>query len=139
MDAFMQSTFIALTKNKVDFTLFFRRLTQVAGGANSADFLDLFEEKQAGQDWLDEWNKLFGQDTTSTSKRLKGMQEINPIYIPRNHRVEQAIQAGMNNDFSLFHELVQVLSNPFEAQDGFEKYEVPPLPSEEVRRTFCGT
>ncbi len=139
IDAFMQSTFIAMTKNKVDFTLFFRRLTQVAGGANSADFLDLFEEYQAGQDWLDEWRELYGKDETSSSVRLKGMQERNPIYIPRNHRVEQAIQAGMNNDFSLFHELVQVLSKPFEAQDGFEKYELPPLPAEEVRRTFCGT
>ncbi len=139
IDAFMQSAFVAMTENKVDFTLFFRHLTEVANGADPRRFLDLFEDAVNGQKWLDDWSETFIKDTVSNSQRVKGMQEINPVYIPRNHRVEQAIQAGMNDDFSLFHELVQVLSKPFEAQAGFECYELPPLASEEVRRTFCGT
>jgi len=139
MDGFMQSTFVTMAENKTDFTLFFRRLTQVANGGNSEEFLKLFETADNGQKWLDDWSEIFNKDTASNSQRVKGMQEINPIYIPRNHRVEQAIQAGMNDDFSLFHELAQVLSKPFEHQPGFESYELPPLASEEVRRTFCGT
>ncbi len=139
MDGFMQSTFISMTQNKIDFTLFFRHLTEVADGMDSTDFLELFEDREAGKKWLDEWGGRFNKVSSSSTDRLEGMKQINPIYIPRNHRVEQAIQAGLQGDFDLFHELVEVLSKPFEAQAGFEHYELTPTPEEIVRRTFCGT
>ena len=139
MDGFMQSTFIKMAKNKVDFTLFFRRLTQTADGASSTGLLDLFEDEDAGQKWLDDWSERFSKDATSSTKRIEAMKKTNPIYIPRNHRVEQAIQAGLNGDFDLFHELVEVSSKPFEDQAGFEHYELAPTSEEIVRRTFCGT
>lgn len=138
-DELMQSTFIAMAKNEVDFTLFFRHLTLVAGGAEAAELLTLFQNPDEAKAWLESWNDLFTAEPSSTKTRVLGMQQINPIYIPRNHRVEEAIQGGLANDFELFHKLVDVLSKPFEAREDYTDYELAPLPEEEVRRTFCGT
>ena len=68
------------------------------------------------------------------------MRAVNPAFIPRNHRVEQAIDAATQDaDFSLFEALVEVTSRPYEDQPGREAYAAPPKPGEEVLQTFCGT
>ena len=68
------------------------------------------------------------------------MRGMNPVYIPRNHRVEQALSAAeKEGDFSLFHKLRQILNNPFSEQAGAEDYAMPPAPDERVLATFCGT
>ncbi|MFP6575703.1 MAG: hypothetical protein VB912_11155, partial [Pirellulaceae bacterium] len=59
--------------------------------------------------------------------------------IPRNHRIEQAIEAGNRGDMTLFHQLNQVLQDPFHEQTEFSEYEVAPTPAEVVQATFCGT
>ena len=61
-------------------------------------------------------------------------------YIPRNHRVEAVLAAATEQeDFGPFAEMLQVLSRPYEEQPGRESYLAPPLPSERVLQTFCGT
>jgi uncharacterized protein YdiU (UPF0061 family) len=68
------------------------------------------------------------------------MRLVNPAYIPRNHRIEQAITAAVeNSDFSLMERLLLVLTNPYRQQDGFSEYALPPSPAECVTQTFCGT
>jgi uncharacterized protein YdiU (UPF0061 family) len=68
------------------------------------------------------------------------MLAVNPAYIPRNHRVEAVIRAAVDtNDFALFHELVTLLSKPFDAQPAFVHYMDPPAAHERVLQTFCGT
>jgi uncharacterized protein YdiU (UPF0061 family) len=68
------------------------------------------------------------------------MRAVNPAYIPRNHRVEAVIRAATDaDDFAPFHELVSVLSNPYEDQPEFAPYADPPPEDERVFRTFCGT
>jgi uncharacterized protein YdiU (UPF0061 family) len=68
------------------------------------------------------------------------MQVVNPVYIPRNHQVEAAIRAAEDHgDFSVFHDLHEVLQSPFTQQQGKDRYMLPPEPGEEVRETFCGT
>ncbi len=68
------------------------------------------------------------------------MQQVNPIFIPRNHRIEAAIRAAEDrNDFSLFHELHSLLREPYMEQAGREEYLQPPAPDEVVKQTFCGT
>ena len=61
------------------------------------------------------------------------------MFIPRNHRVEEAIRAGNRGDYSLFHRLNDLLQYPFTAQTEFTEYESAPLPDEVVHATFCGT
>jgi uncharacterized protein YdiU (UPF0061 family) len=68
------------------------------------------------------------------------MRAANPAYIPRNHRVEAAITAATEReDFGPFEEMLQVWSRPYEDQSGREAYLTPPLPTERVLQTFCGT
>jgi serine/tyrosine/threonine adenylyltransferase len=65
---------------------------------------------------------------------------VNPVFIPRNHRVERALNAAIEGgDFSPFDELLTVLSRPYENQEAFADYANPPQAGERVFQTFCGT
>ena len=64
----------------------------------------------------------------------------NPVFIPRNHLVEEVIQAGTrDNDLAPFFKLNEVLASPFEFRPEDSRYATPPRPEQEVRQTFCGT
>ena len=67
------------------------------------------------------------------------MQAANPILIPRNHRIEAAIQAGYRGDFVPFNRLVDALTLPFTADAQFADLEQAPSSDERVTETFCGT
>jgi len=68
------------------------------------------------------------------------MQANNPVVIPRNHRVEAAIDAAVQQgDFAPMETLLRVLSTPFDLKPEHAKYSNPPAPSERVHQTFCGT
>jgi len=129
-------TLNAMTGGSVDFTLFFRRLTALAGGeGDAASVAALFSDRDLAESWLAGWQ----QQRLATDAAVRAMRAHNPVYIPRNHRIEQAIDAALGGDFTPFHALVELLANPFEEQTGCEKFELPPEPHEEVQETFCGT
>ena len=68
------------------------------------------------------------------------MRKLNPAFIPRNHRVEQAQNAAVENlDYGPFEKLVEVLSFPYEELEGQSKFMQPPKTGEHVLETFCGT
>lgn len=131
---FIRTTLELLARQEVDFTLFFRHLTQIAAGGSASELLALFTEEKAAQDWLALW-----QTVTRDAPATQGMRSANPIRIPRNHRVEEVIQAGYGGDFQPFHDLLRALRNPFEEAPGQAHYELRPTPEEVVTETFCGT
>ena len=68
------------------------------------------------------------------------MRRVNPAFIPRNHRVEQALDAAVaRTDLGPFAELLQVLSQPYEEHSAYAAYAEPPPPEQRVLQTFCGT
>jgi uncharacterized protein YdiU (UPF0061 family) len=67
------------------------------------------------------------------------MRRHNPAYIPRNHRVEQALSAATVGDLAPFERLLEVIERPFEDRPEFAEYAQPPQPGERVLQTFCGT
>ncbi|WP_371153398.1 YdiU family protein [Jannaschia sp. 2305UL9-9] len=67
------------------------------------------------------------------------MQTANPAIIPRNHRVEEAIQAGYAGDFAPFRKLTEVLQDPWHETTDNAAYRAPATPEQAVTRTFCGT
>jgi uncharacterized protein YdiU (UPF0061 family) len=68
------------------------------------------------------------------------MRAANPVFIPRNHLVEEVITAAVSNgDFSPFETLLSVVTAPYEDRPGRERYADPPRPDQVVHRTFCGT
>ena len=132
-DGLVKDGLTLLANQQVDFTLFFRRLTQVAGGGAEDELFKMFSDRDAFESWFKAWKKA------ADLRMLPEMQSANPILIPRNHRVEQAIQSAYAGDCTPFHRLNKALQHPFEEQEGYTDLEKPPLPEEQVRETFCGT
>jgi len=90
--------------------------------------------------WQTRWQARLRLEDGTAAQRATRMQRVNPLFIPRNHRIEQAIRAAVDaEDFEPFERLATVLARPYEAQAGQEAYAEAPLPAERVLHTFCGT
>jgi uncharacterized protein YdiU (UPF0061 family) len=137
----IQSLLSIMQAEEADFTLTFRRLSALAGDETAeADFAASFKDPAAVSEWLARWRKRVSHDTQTASERASAMRTVNPAFIPRNHRIEQAINAAVEDgDFSLFEALLTVLAKPYEDQPAFAAYMEPPVPAERVLQTFCGT
>ena len=131
---FVQETLGMLQEHEVDFTLFFRRLTQFASGEDNKAVIDLVGDSARFEKWRALWEPL-----RDLSGGVAAMQKANPILIPRNHRIEQAIQDAYAGDMTLFHRLAAAWQHPFESRAEYADLEALPEPGEEVKRTFCGT
>jgi uncharacterized protein YdiU (UPF0061 family) len=131
----------AMHRQQADFTLTFRKLCDAAeDGQFDAGVRALFADAAAYDEWATMWRSRLARESTPASVRAESMRHANPAFIPRNHRLEQAIQAAVENeDFTSFADLLQVLSRPYEDQKGFEAYATAPRASERVLQTFCGT
>jgi serine/tyrosine/threonine adenylyltransferase len=136
----IQALLSAMAQNGADFTLTFRGLCDAAADSSGDQAVRrLFKDPSAVDDWAARWRLRLAKEPHDAKARSTAMKAVNPVYIPRNHRVEAAIQAGLKDDLRPFNELVELLSNPFVDQPDFAKYADPPQPHERVLRTFCGT
>jgi len=140
-EALIQDLLDAMAKNQADFTLTFRKLGDAAAGkAGDAGVRAQFLDPTAFDDWATRWRERTGAEPQTAAERRAAMHAVNPLFIPRNHRVEAVIQAAVNNDdYAPFEELVTVLARPFDDQPDYAAYADPPLPDQRVLRTFCGT
>jgi uncharacterized protein YdiU (UPF0061 family) len=131
----------AMAKNRADFTLTFRRLSDAAlDPADDHLAQQSFADPAAYDAWAVRWRQRIGDESQSSAERGAAMRAVNPAFIPRNHRVEAVIEAAVNrDDFSLFEELLAVLSKPYDDQPAFAAYAEPPKPEQRVLQTFCGT
>jgi uncharacterized protein YdiU (UPF0061 family) len=131
----------AMASNGADFTLTFRRLCEAASAeADESGARSLFADSSAYDEWAQRWRRRLAEEPADAAARRALMLAANPAYIPRNHRVEAVIRAAIDeDDFAPFHELLAVLSNPFEEQPAFTRYQEPPAERERVLQTFCGT
>ncbi|MDP9009149.1 MAG: YdiU family protein [Pseudomonadota bacterium] len=128
----------AMHRHQADFTLTFRGLCDAAAEQR---------EPRAGvfgarhfDDWVQRWRARLSRESMTPMARAEAMRLVNPAYIPRNHRIEQMIDAAIESaDFAPFEEFSAVLSHPFRDQSGLAAYASPPQPSERVLQTFCGT
>lgn len=129
----------AMTANKVDFTLFFRRLRDAAAGADDP-VRSLFIDPTAFDHWAVRWRARLEEGAQAPEVRRAAMNAVNPAFIPRNHRVEAMIEAAIEReDYSLFEEMLALLARPFDDQPEFARYAIPPQEQERVAATFCGT
>ena len=118
----------AMAEGRADFTNTFRAL--VDGGAR-----DQFLDPAAFDAWEARWRKRLGSEADPDAL----MRAANPVFIPRNHRIEEMIAAAVDGDFAPFERLNRVLAHPYEPQPGAADLTRPPEPHEVVRQTFCGT
>ena len=126
-------------RGEADFTLTFRALGRVAGGAVDLVLEAQFTDATGVGDWLSRWRARLADSATSPAGRQAAMAAVNPALIPRNHRIEQAIQAGLSGDFQPFERLAMALERPYEDDPQFADLATPPRREERVTKTFCGT
>ncbi|MDX1998781.1 MAG: YdiU family protein [Thermoanaerobaculia bacterium] len=130
-----------LADHRVDFTLGFRRLNDAVAG-DEAPLRVLFgKAAEALEPWLDRWRARVHRGVTDSAERLAVMARANPIYIPRNHRVEAALAAAVEHgDLAPFQRLLEVLQRPFDERAEDLAFAEPAPAAETARyRTFCGT
>ena len=126
-----------LQQEQADFTLAFRRLAEISGPEPELNVRDTFDFDAAFNDWLKTWRARCADE--DFPDRQAAMLKTNPAIIPRNHLVEEAIQAALDGDFSIFETLNGVMANPFSLEDTDPKFILPPRPDQIIRQTFCGT
>jgi len=119
-----------LKESHVDYTSFFRGLSQAARG-HTEPTRGLFINLTGVDDWIPRWQVL-GPDAAS-------MDRSNPVYIPRNHLVEEALTAATVGDLEPLQQLLTAVSAPFDEQAGLERYAAPAPEDFGDYRTFCGT
>jgi serine/tyrosine/threonine adenylyltransferase len=119
-----------LRESRVDHTSFFRSLGAAArGDAEPARRLVL--DLVACDAWIERWRGL-GPDADV-------LDRTNPVYIPRNHLIEEALAAATTGDLAPLERLLAVVTRPYEERPGLERYAAPAPDGFGPYRTFCGT
>jgi uncharacterized protein YdiU (UPF0061 family) len=132
--------FNRMGENEADFTLTFRRLcASIADPTADAGVATLFKDPSSFAGFAKQWRARLAQEGGDLDERAQQMRRVNPAFIARNHRVEEAIAAALKDDLAPFHRLNHVLEKPYEDQPEFADYMLPARPEERVTQTFCGT
>lgn len=123
-----------MQKHRADYTNTFQALT-----FDKKEKMDLFESKEFTQ-WHERWQARLSMQEESNDSSQQLMRSNNPVIIPRNHRVEEALEAAVSKgDYSVMERLLKVLATPYEQTPEKEDYYTPPAPTTIPYRTFCGT
>lgn len=131
----------AMRQAGADFTLTFRGLAHAAAtDGEPGSFRNLFPAASPIDGWVQDWRRRLLRDAQTVAERATRMRAMNPAFIPRNHRVEAALNAASGDgDYGPFHKLLEIMQRPYDEQPQMATYDQPPGPSERVLQTFCGT
>jgi uncharacterized protein YdiU (UPF0061 family) len=123
-----------------DFLLYLKKAGELDYTLSFQELIAILEGKQVTEtDWHSRWELRVRSQKQSVVEILEIMKQNNPVYIPRNHWVEEAIQKAYQEDYTFFHKMCEVLKEPYQRQLGAEKFEKAPMPDQRVQKTFCGT
>ncbi len=132
--ALIDDLFALLHAHAVDFTSFFRSLSAAARGDDSPARVLFAREPEAFDAWAERWRARLPEGAA------EAMDRVNPVYIPRNHHVEEALAAATAGDLGPFERLVDVVVRPYDERPGLDDYAGPaPAGFGSGYRTFCGT
>ena len=135
-----------MAENRADFTLTFSGLRQLPRDGGAAEKTEntpvrgLFRDPAAFDGWAAAWRARLARETAGEAERQALMRAANPVFIPRNHLVEEAIRAAEDrNGLQPCEDLLTVLASPCDNHPALARLAAPPRPDQLVRRTFCGT
>ncbi|MBM6616613.1 protein adenylyltransferase SelO [Bacillus suaedaesalsae] len=132
-EALIQNLLDLMKEFEADFTNTFRLLTiekhEETALAGKKEFVE----------WSEKWQKRLGRQAESKKDSQQLMMKSNPVVIPRNHLVEEALEAAESGDNSVMEKLLNILSKPYEYSVEHTEYCKLPTPSNQPYRTFCGT
>ena len=121
-----------MAQNKADFTRTFRGLSDGSARAE-------FQDPAAFDRWAEGWRQRAASEGSDDQGRAALMASTNPAFHPRNHRIEEAIQAAVAGNLQPFERLLTACTNPFTDQPEYADLQLAPKPHEVVEATFCGT
>jgi uncharacterized protein YdiU (UPF0061 family) len=121
-----------MEKHKIDYTNTFCHLMEIKIDDNTY-------KEEAFITWFEEWKKRSKLNNSSKEKQIELMKKNNPIVIPRNHKVEEALSEAYNGNLEKMNKLNNVLKNPYSNQKDIAEYQVPAPMTDEKYQTFCGT
>jgi uncharacterized protein YdiU (UPF0061 family) len=131
--ALCDAMFKLMHENRVDFTLFFRRLGELRVDVLDSDrteadapLRDLFLDRPGFDAWAVEYRARLRRENSQDAVRREAMQRVNPKYVLRNYLAQTAIEKAQNGDFSEVHRLLAVLERPFDEQPENEAYAALP-------------
>jgi uncharacterized protein YdiU (UPF0061 family) len=122
------ATFSLMQANHVDFTQFFRRLSQLhaADAGNDAPVRDQFIDLPAFDAWAVQYRSRLQAENSVDTIRAQAMNQVNPKYVLRNYLAQVAIEKAQNKDFTEVDKLLTVLERPFDEQPEHEQYAALP-------------
>lgn len=130
--------FRMLHEQSVDLTSAFRSLSAAVRGDVDVARAH-FTDAATFDSWAHRWGTEWSRQALEPEVIAQRMDEVNPIYIPRNHLVEAALDAATAGDLTPFDELLAVIRDPFVERSGAEQYAQPAPRDFGPHRTFCGT
>ena len=131
--------FAAMEGQGVDFTNLFRNLARSLTTGREA-VTAMFVDTQKIGTWLDDWHaRLAGDEAMLPEARAAAMNVVNPLYIPRNHKVEEALAAAIDGDMAPYGKLLEVVTNPYLERPEWADYAMPAPAGAPRCVTFCGT
>ena len=119
-----------MEKNKSDYTNTFYNLMDIKN--------NIYKDKNFII-WINNWKKRINSNKTSNQKQIELMKKSNPVVIPRNHKVEEALAAAEEGKFEVVINLLSILKKPYDLQKNSANYQSPPPLSDQKYQTFCGT
>ena len=131
--ALIMDLLIWMHKNKADYTNTFCYLM----GEKFA-----FNKKYNNKDfliWKKKWDYRLKLNNNTQEKYLKLMHTTNPLVIPRNHKVEEALEAANSDNIHPMQKLIQILEDPYTKHKDIDEYQLPNFDKEKKYQTFCGT
>ncbi|MDP1674167.1 MAG: YdiU family protein [Burkholderiales bacterium] len=128
----------------VDFTQAFRRLADAAEATDASRegwLRQLYADDNKLDAWLPRWRARINAEGGDPAKRAQAMRAVNPVYIPRNHKVEEALDAAVElGNYGPFEKLLAVLEEPFSEKPEWAAYAEPAAAETSAGyRTYCGT
>ena len=124
--------------NESDFTITFRSLSDILLN-NSDNFLAQFHQKDEVSGWINNWKSALNLENKNVGEIILNLNNTNPMYIPRNHQVQKAIEESYLGNFKVLEEMLDVLKNPFQENISLSHYSEAPSEQQRVTQTFCGT
>jgi uncharacterized protein YdiU (UPF0061 family) len=130
-----------MTEQSADFTLTFRELSYCEPGrpGTMSEVRARFDDPDAFDNWAKDWSRQLDAEARDSSDRQVDMRKNNPAFIPRNHRVQQVIDAAEDGNLAPLDDLLTVVTQPYSDHAGLEHLALAPEPHEVVKETFCGT
>jgi uncharacterized protein YdiU (UPF0061 family) len=122
-----------MENNKADFTNTFCNLMEIQS------IKDPIYQNQEYLNWTAKWKKRLEKNNTGKEKYLELMRSVNPIFIPRNYKVEEALKDASENKLETLNQLLEVIKCPYKDNGMLMDYQQPMSNENGNYKTFCGT